>query len=439
MVRLSALGVRPAVLRRCGRALAVATALCAAAPTCDGSTTDPTARTPEGRAVQKAQRQLAPTGVVVDLTRLAVENKARAEIGADLDSLITLGLGPQQVDALLTLRTVLEATPPLRSSRSLREEATEARVPDVNVYYATTRRAVVFVEPESQDQVTLESQTAGQLVYAFYDQGPGGLSEALYDSRGRLDAIRVRTCLLEGHVRLAEILGKNAPLDTLDRQGAATNLDIEPTHLHATFADTLCSAGGRFLYGRYRDGGWPAVLRSVRNPPPTSEQLMHPAKVDLDFPVHVSLPNWPGDEYDADEPIGKADKIYEDVIGELTMHRLLVERGVEPTDALRAVVGWDGDLVQIYKHESGEQIILWRSAWDREVDAEQFAAAIAPKGIEPRAFRVERHGRVVDAVSTRTPETAAKLHAILRENTGEPTAQPADGASTAAIESRLGQ
>lgn len=427
-------------LVRTTRALAVVGCLGAAAPVCDGPTEDPepAARTPEGRAVQKARRQLQPTGAVVDLTRIAVENKPREQIGFDLDAQIAPGFSPEQIQSLWQLRGVLEATPPLRSVKSLRKQIVEARVPDTHVYYSIERKAVVFVEPDAQDQVALESAAAGQLVYAFYDQGPGGLPEALYDSLGQLDSIQVRSCLLQGHARLAELLAQNVPLDTLDQQGEATNLDIEPTHLHASFADSLCSPGARFLYGRYRDGGWPSVLRAVRNPPPSSEQMMHPAKVDLDFPVNVGLPNWPEDEYDAENPIGKATKVFDSVVGELTVHRLLVERGIEPRQALRAAVGWDGDRLQIYEHESGDRIMIWRSAWDRETDAQQFAAAIAPKGIEPRAFRVEQRGRLVDAVSTIEPDTATRLHELLRAHTSEPAAQPSDGASTAAIEARLG-
>lgn len=405
------------------------------------------ANTYEERAIQKVNRVLRPTGAGIDAGKIVVEPKHREDTVADLGAQLELGLRPQHVEVLLQLRTVLEATPPFRSVSSLREQAVAARLPAVRVYYAANRRAMVFVDAEQQDAASLEQALAGELVHVFYDQGPGGLSELLYEPQGLLDGIRVRKCLLEGHARLAELLVRHSTLDHLD-DAAQAELDPAPQHLHATLTETPCGAGALYLYDRYREGGWPAVLEAVRTPPPSTEQLMHSSKVDQDFPVNVALPAWPEDEPQREpedgpedgsstpEPIGKATLVYEDVLGEQTIHRLLLERGTDPELAFLAAVGWDGDRLRIYEHESGERVIVWRSVWDREVDAEQFAAAIAPKGIEPRAFRVERHGRVVDAVSTGGPEVASRLHATLSARTSEPAAQPSDATSTAAIEAR---
>ena len=423
------------------RGLGLAAALASTGAVCgpDPGTRPPEApaKTPEERVIRKVSHQLRATGVIVDTSKLRVESKRREEISADLGALLELGLRPEHLELLWRLRAILEATPAMRSLDTLRRKAVEARLPDTRVYYAIDRKAMVFVDADQQDPPALEAAAADQVVIAFYDQGPGGLSEALYDPEGQLDGIRVRQCLLQGHAHLGWMLAKHSSLDNLAPEALA-ELDPLPTELFATLTSTPCGPGARFLFGRYRDGGWPAVLRAVRTPPPSSEQLMHPAKLDQDFPVNVSLPGWPEDEYEAAEPIGPATLVHEDVLGELTIHRLLLERGVEPVEAMRAAVGWDGDRLRVYEHASG-RVVLWRSAWDRELDAQQFAAAIAPKGIEPRAFRVERHGRVVDAVSTQGPELAARLHAVLGERPGEPSAQPADAASTASIEAQLGE
>ncbi len=402
------------------------------------TSTEPTvapAGSDEERQIQKMASQLRSTGITVDTGKLDVERKQRDATTADLAAALELGLRSQHVEVLWQLRTILEATPPFRSVSGLREKAVAARMPEVRVYYAADRRAMVFVDAEPQDPATLDAALAGQLVHAFYDQAPGGLSELLYEPRGLLDGIRVRRCLLEGHALLAELYARRSSLDGLSAEDLAA-LDPAPRQLHATLADTPCGAGARYLLRRYETGGWGAVLKAVRTPLPSTEQLLHPAKIDQDFPVNVALPAWPEDEYEAPDPLGKATVVYEDVLGEQTIHRLLLERGMEPAQAFVAAVGWDGDLLRIYQHESGERVIVWRSVWDRDQDAEQFVAAISPKGIEPRAFRVERHGRVVDAVSTAGPEMATRLHASLAARVGEPTAQPSDAASTAAIEAR---
>ncbi len=409
---------------------------------CGGPSTPPVEREPktyEEAALEDVGRKLRAAGITVDARKLTVEVKGRGEILSDLDAQLDLGLQPEHVKVLWQLRAILEATPAIRSVRRLREEAVAVRLPAARVYYASDRRAMVFVDTEDQDDESLDVALAGQLVHVFYDQGPGGLAEALYEPRGELDGVRVRKCLFEGHARLAELLVLHDGLDDLDEETVA-GLDPVPEHLHATLTETRCGPGARFLYERYREGRWEGVLRAVRNPPPSTEQLMHRNKIDQDFPVNVALPAWPVDEYDEyDEanPMGKAKLLHESVLGELTMYRLLLERALEPSQALRAVVGWDGDRLRIYEHETGEEMVIWRSVWDRELDAEQFAAAIAPKGIEPRAFRVERHGRVVDAVSTTGPEMAERIHQMLARRPGEPKAQPADAASTSAIEARL--
>lgn len=414
-------------------AVAMSGALCT--PPASTPPKEAPANTFEERAIQKINRQLRATGAGIDAAKIVVESKHRDDVVPDLTTQLELGLRPQHVEILWQLRALLEATPPFRTVTSLREQAVAARLPDVRVYYAANRRAMVFVDAEQQDEASLEVALAGELVHVFYDQGPGGLAELLYEPQGLLDGIRVRKCLLEGHARLAELLVRHESLDRLD-EAARAELSPEPQHLHATLTETPCGEGALYLFDRYRQGGWPAVLKAVRTPLPSTEQLLHPSKVDQDFPVNVSLPAWPEDEYGATDPIGKASLVYEDVLGEQTIHRLLLERGTDPAQAFLAAVGWDGDRLRIYEHESGERVVIWRSVWDRELDAQQFAAAIAPKGIEPRAFRVERHGRVVDAVSTNGPELSARLHGVLSARPGEPAAQPSDATSTAAIESR---
>jgi hypothetical protein len=408
-------------------------ALCSPAPS-NGPTVTPAGSTEE-QSIQKVAGQLRSTGITVDTGKLDVERRQREATAPDLGARLELGLRPQHLEILWQLRAILEATPPFRSVMSLREQAVAARLPGVRVYYSADRRAMVFVDAAQQDQPTLEAALAGELVHAFYDQAPGGLSELLYEPQGLLDGIRVRRCLLEGHARLAELYARRSSLDNLSAEDVAS-LDPEPQHLYASLGETPCGAGATYLLRRYKAGGWSAVLKAVRTPPPSTEQLLHATKVDQDFPVNVALPAWPEDEYDAPDPLGKATVVYEDALGEQTIHRLLLERGTEPAQAFVAAVGWDGDRLRIYEHESGERVVVWRSVWDRDIDAEQFVAAISPKGIEPRAFRVERHGRVVDAVSTAGPEMATRLHASLAARVGEPAAQPSDAASTAAIESR---
>ena len=151
---------------------------------------------------------------------------------------------------------------------------------------------------------------------------------------------------------------------------------------------------------------------------------LHAGKFDRDFPVHVELPPWPDDA-------GEAEQIHDDVVGELAIERLLRERGYDDAKATRAAIGWDGDRLALWRTPSGEQVIIWRSVWDREEDADQFAGAIAPfSKDEPRGFRIVRRGRIVDAVSAESEDVATKWYITLQDALDSLAIEPSDAVST---------
>jgi len=123
--------------------------------------------------------------------------------------------------------------------------------------------------------------------------------------------------------------------------------------------------------------------------PLSSEQILHPEKrqdppVRLEFQVaDGTSPSW----------VLKRT----DVLGEFSVYWLLSHLVQFPLEADLASIGWGGDLVGEFEDESGRSLMAWRSLWDCEEDAVQFAAVMDQHAL------VVRRGRFVDvAVSEDT-------------------------------------
>jgi hypothetical protein len=173
------------------------------------------------------------------------------------------------------------------------------------------------------------------------------------------------------------------------------------------------------------------VLRVVSKPPASTEMLVHAQKRDVDFPLHVELPEWP------EETLGAAAVVRDDTMGELNIQRLLLERGLGRLESQLAAAGWDGDHLQVYALADGASVVLWRTLWDREEDADAFRRALNPKhDTGAVAWRVAHRGRLVQAVSAADDAIAN----VLRDTLGgvqPPAEEPDDVATTSAVEAAL--
>ena len=218
----------------------------------------------------------------------------------------------------------------------------------------------------------------------------------------------------------------------LERQGEQLD-DVDPAQLEGPLAHLVSEQlsmpytyGRRLLWDRWREGGWEAVRACFDHRPVSTEQVMHPEKRGLDAPQAIELPPWP-------EALGAAELVHEDRLGEMAIYGLLLTAGVEHGQAQLAATGWDGDRMRAYRLADGGLAVLWRTVWDREEDARQFASAVAPRG----DARVRARGRTVDWVRAKPASLARKLLDALSAAPPELTADPADGESTAAIETGL--
>lgn len=126
-------------------------------------------------------------------------------------------------------------------------------------------------------------------------------------------------------------------------------------------------------FARYleRQGGWPAIREAWREPPRSTEQVLHPEKyVGREEPRPVEL--------DDLAPVSGR-LVAEGVLGEALVRTLL--DGDEAGAA-----GWGGDRYGAWDVR-GRTLLVWRSLWDSERDRQEFAGALVGRFGRARARR----------------------------------------------------
>jgi hypothetical protein len=128
--------------------------------------------------------------------------------------------------------------------------------------------------------------------------------------------------------------------------------------------------GLRFVGALYQQGGWAAVDRAYRDPPTTTEQLLHPERYlrDRDRPQPVTVPDLAGRLGGGWRPGVELS------FGELDA-RLLLQGELAVTAAQAAAAGWDGGRVRTFQRGDQTALVL-RTVWDSRAEAAQFCAAM---------------------------------------------------------------
>lgn len=137
-----------------------------------------------------------------------------------------------------------------------------------------------------------------------------------------------------------------------------------------------------FVNGLRRRGGWAGVDAVWRDPPATTEQLLHPEKhAKREAAEQVPLPAAPRG--------GPTEVMYRDVLGEQSL-RLLFEEWMPRRAAVESAADWAGDRMVLFR--AGERFALvWHTRWDDEKSALRGTQAFArgvlrPKDAKPGEF-----------------------------------------------------
>jgi hypothetical protein len=159
-------------------------------------------------------------------------------------------------------------------------------------------------------------------------------------------------------------------------------------------------------------GGFAGVDALYDNPPASTEQVLHPEKLEArEAPVAVAFPD------DLAVRLGDGWKVsLQDTLGELLLGIVLKEGGAEAT--LDAAAGWGGDRIALVEGPDGEVGVVLDTAWDTSADADEFmtaldstAARLVAVGRSAGVFRPSEN-RVV-LVSSADADTFGRLLTVL--------------------------
>lgn len=130
--------------------------------------------------------------------------------------------------------------------------------------------------------------------------------------------------------------------------------------------------GLQFVSDLYIKNKWKSIDAAYKDPPVSTEQIMHPEKYPSDVPVEVTLP-------DLSSTLGSGWRLAEDnEMGEWYTYLILAygrssKFQLDTQTAQTASAGWGGDRYFYYINDTtGKTVLVWVSDWDTKADAGEF-------------------------------------------------------------------
>ncbi len=374
----------------------------------------------QDEVVERLAANLSDAGFHVDLEELSVEIRSQSESLPDVESQQALFFRAGHWEAMHSLLGSFGITRGATPDETRAQVAT-AILMGLAAYYSPTRRTFVLLSDPVIDGGEVEPVVSHELFHAWRDQRDS-LEEFLRSAK-TLDEAKVRQSILEGEAEVLNLVWRSEDFD--EAVGSVSADDIENTvqRILSGASALIYEEGARFILRRWQQEGRSAVDAAFQAPPPSTEQLLHPAKLGRDEPRAVDLPALPAS-------VTGAELLREDVVGELSLYSLLLDLSVERKAAFLAAAGWDGDRLRAYRTEDGGELLVWRTLWDRAEDAVQFHAVANG----PFRGSCELRGRFVDLVWGSSEELTQEVDRALREASAAPPDDADDAASTAAVE-----
>jgi hypothetical protein len=221
--------------------------------------------------------------------------------------------------------------------------------------YDPERQSVLLSNRPSANE---ERRELHELVHALQDQH-FRVSDRLEWTPGGGDAVAALQSFAEGDASLAEQVAglTNETAEPVAPPNAVPRLLLASSA--ALYADGLL-----FAEALYQKGGWEAVNSAWRDPPQSTEQLLHLEK-------YARRERW--SQLDGATLPG-CSELHWDTIGEQGL-RLVLEEWIHADLARRLAEGWDGDRATIHDCD-GSRHLSWELAFDSPSDAREFAEAL---------------------------------------------------------------
>jgi hypothetical protein len=226
---------------------------------------------------------------------------------------------------------------------------------------------------------TEEITYAHEYTHALQDQR-FGLKAFVGEATDQGDRTMAKLAVVEGDATLAMSLWAQRYLTPAELSEVAGSVDPASQAILAGMPAILRDPlefpylqGLQLALGAFSSGGYDAVNELFANPPDSTEQILHPAKLEArEQPVVVEFPA------DLASRLGDGWTVAaQDTFGELVLGILL--RDAEGATATSdAAAGWGGDRVALVEGPDGQVAVVLDTAWDTNADAAEFEAALAP-------------------------------------------------------------
>ena len=133
--------------------------------------------------------------------------------------------------------------------------------------------------------------------------------------------------------------------------------------------------GADFVNQLYQRGDWTEVDAAFKNPPVSTEMILHLDKYDAgEIPEDLPSPTF-ADSLGADWR-----EIDSNIMGEWYIS-LILEQQTSEQEAMAAATGWGGDhYVVAYNEKADQTAVAWRLVWDTTSEAEEFIDAFKTYG-----------------------------------------------------------
>lgn len=234
-------------------------------------------------------------------------------------------------------------------------------------------QAAGFYDPDEKRLFLVDGREASgealvhEMAHALQDQvfDVGGMLEAVREDDDRLKAVH---SMIEGEATAL------ASRYLRQRPGAMPDAAPGPAPAPAPQMPAILEADLLFPYvqgmtwalAMEKDGGNGRMDALFREPPDSTEQILHPEKTrsPRDIPSGIDralLPAAPG---------GSWKPVKSNTWGEFYMLQLFGGQGDQ--EARAATTGWDGDRYTVYEDARGRTAMVWITVWDSADDAAEF-------------------------------------------------------------------
>ncbi|MBN1290180.1 MAG: hypothetical protein JXA49_11165, partial [Actinobacteria bacterium] len=268
---------------------------------------------------------------------------------------------------------LLEALGLIDDGDNLGDILTKLLTEQIAGFYDTETKDITIVEGKSAGELLDEVTLAHEVTHALQDQNfnleKPPLDDEAYNGDNSLaiesliegDAMYTMYKYAEEYIDLDQLIEESEESET-----SSDVLESAPFYLRESLLFPY-EQGLDFVKELIARHGEAAVDTALRDPPLSTEQIIHPDKyiVERDNPKEVAVPDLAvtlGDSWEV---------INSDCMGELDV-RLWFEEDLGLLASKEASNGWGGNTIEYYQGKGDDFLLVNAFTWDSEKDASEF-------------------------------------------------------------------